>query len=573
MVRTTLLVVAVLVGTITATVAPAGAALAADAPADAGPDANGPESVPATIALAGDNASVNESDAPPDPDEDVIGWEKGYWYNESIDVDQSDGLSAAELEQFRARTMARVEKIRNLEFEHDVPIEFVSREEMKEIVRNRNFGKSGRDGIFEALFLIGENEDAETVRATGTGAGVLGFAAEEGSETMVLVTKDPEHPMVTPTTLAHEYVHMLQHQHFNLSRARYQRTTHDGEYGKDAVVEGEATLVHKLYAQRCQGDWNCVDTPEDWADTERGGNWALGFMGYVPYSDGAVWVNSLYESGGWEAVTEAHQSPPTSSEEMIHHREDDRPVELSIEDTARNGWEVRPFDGHRTERLGEVSIFTMFYYQHRTNGVEAVAGEFDVRNRDNEFDTLNYSTDAAEGWGNDRLLVYGNGDERGYVWKTVWDTERDATEFYEAYVSLLEAHDPAHPEASTWVIESGRFADAFRVVQDDKTVTIVNGPTVESLGNIRPGSTDDVDEGTTAVTTGNATSTGASDDPTTTAPSDESTSTEAPDDPATADDEITSTGGDSGSTPGFGAVAAVLGLIAAVAVTMVRRRG
>jgi len=32
-------------------------------------------------------------DPPADPDEDVIGWEDGVWYDESIDVNQSDGLT------------------------------------------------------------------------------------------------------------------------------------------------------------------------------------------------------------------------------------------------------------------------------------------------------------------------------------------------------------------------------------------------------------------------------------------------------------------------------------------------
>ncbi|MFQ3296000.1 MAG: hypothetical protein ACI8VE_003094, partial [Natrialbaceae archaeon] len=325
------------------------------------------------------------------------------------------------------------------------------------------------------------------------------------------------------------------------------------------VVEGEATLVHKLYLQECQGSWDCVDTPDNWADTERGGNWGISYMGYQPYSDGAVWVNSLYESGGWEAVNEAHRSPPTSSEATIHYQNsDEQPVEMAISDTSREGWAVQSFDGHRAERLGEVSIFTMFFYQHRVNGVDAVIGEFSQQ-RDGQFDAVNYSTDAAEGWGNDRLLVYENDDEAGYVWKTVWDTETDAAEFQEAYLSLLDAHDAAHPSDSIRVIENDRFADAFRVVKNGKTVTIVNGPTVDSLDDIRPRSEDDSGAGPTATATTEDTeqpTTESAADTTVTEPAEETTTNDGP--------VSTATGGDNGSTPGFGLTLAIGAVIAAI---------
>jgi hypothetical protein len=44
------------------------------------------------------------------------------------------------------------------------------------------------------------------------------------------------------------------------------------------------------------------------------------------------------------------------------------------------------------------------------------------------------ATRAAEGWGGDRYVLLEN-DSGGRVlhWKTVWDTERDAQEFRDAY--------------------------------------------------------------------------------------------------------------------------------------------
>ncbi|MDX1748601.1 MAG: hypothetical protein R3324_21930, partial [Halobacteriales archaeon] len=51
------------------------------------------------ISLTVQPIPVSAAEAPPpDPETDRLGWENGYWYNESITVDQSDGLSDEELD-------------------------------------------------------------------------------------------------------------------------------------------------------------------------------------------------------------------------------------------------------------------------------------------------------------------------------------------------------------------------------------------------------------------------------------------------------------------------------------------
>lgn len=79
----------------------------------------------------GQAATTTAADAPPDPSEDVIGWENGHWYNESIAVNQSDGLNDTELDAFVARSMARVEHLRQLEFARNVTVEPITRDELR----------------------------------------------------------------------------------------------------------------------------------------------------------------------------------------------------------------------------------------------------------------------------------------------------------------------------------------------------------------------------------------------------------------------------------------------------------
>ena len=69
---------------------------------------------------------------------------------------------------------------------------------------------------------------------------------------------------------------------------------------------------------------------------------------------------------------------------------------------------------------------------------------------------------------------------------TEWDTEEDAREFRRAYRAILDAQDAEQRAENTYVIPDGEFADAFRVTRSGTRVTIVNGPTTDDLGDIRP---------------------------------------------------------------------------------------
>ncbi|WP_237560395.1 hypothetical protein [Halolamina rubra] len=80
------------------------------------------------LVLAGCAAPAAPS---PTPGEDRLGWEDGYAATDSVAVDASDGLNESELDAVVARTMARVELIRGLEFEETVPVEVISREEFR----------------------------------------------------------------------------------------------------------------------------------------------------------------------------------------------------------------------------------------------------------------------------------------------------------------------------------------------------------------------------------------------------------------------------------------------------------
>ena len=509
-------------------------------------------------------AAAAQQAAPADPDSDVIGWENGYWHNESIDVDQSDGLSDAELDAYVARAMARVEYIREAEFESTVPVSVITREEYRNMSAgagaNRTEYNRWNDQVWEGLFIVGESTGSGDAIGETTGSSVLGFYSPTRDE-ITIVTDSPDSPTINNATLVHELVHALQDQRYDLTNATYRGETQDGDLAVDGVVEGEANYVETNYTQRCGVEWECVETPQAGGSGGGGGGGGpnLGILLTLlnPYSDGPVYVNEIVEEGGWDAFEEQFQNPPASSEQVIH-RTDETPHPIEFTDEGTNGWSTFPRDNPRlgqngSDTVGEASIYAMFWYQAREYRADTINpnGLFE---KSGPYDTYNYDAEPSNGWANDRLFPYRDGDgddaEYGYVWVTEWDTEEDAREFHDTYLQMLEAHDVRQTDEGYYVVPDGPFADAFLVRLDGERVTIVNGPTVDDVRDIQP-TLEPVDA---AQTTG---------EDATEAPADDTGDTGAGDDAAAS--ETTET---TGAGFGFGVAA----LAVAVAGFLARRR-
>ncbi len=510
-------------------------------------------SVPAPAAAA----PVGPADRA-DPPGDPIGWEGGYWHNESISVDQSDGLSADEREAFVARSMARVEYVRGLEFKREVPVSVRPRSEVDTGTANRSAAfDAWNNQVWEALLIVGEDRDANELLAELYGGSIAGYYDPAADE--IVVVGDGR-TTIDNATLVHELTHALQDQYHNLSKPRYSGDTQDGDLAAQGIVEGEAAYVETRYAQRCGDAWSCVPAPGG-----SGGatppNLGMYLAVYHPYSDGPPYVDALRERGGWEAVNRTLARPPNATEQVIHVT-DQEPADISFNDTARNGWAIYPDIGENgSDTLGEASIFAGFWYQDDRYGT-GVLDTDELYNVTGPYDAYDYSAAESSGWAGDRIYPYRQPStgKDGYVWRSRWDTRNDATEFATAYIRSLSAHDARLVDPNTYVVSEGPYADAFYIGRDGTQVTIANAPTVEDLHDVLPASASPRVVGTIPPTPtahadvrDNATLTPM---PTITIPV------------TTATERSTTTA--SGATPGFGAGITLAALAAAVALL---RRG
>jgi hypothetical protein len=144
-----------------------------------------------------------------------------------------------------------------------------------------------------------------------------------------------------------------------------------------------------------------------------------------PAKMGTAFVSYLWEQGGWEAINQAYQDPPLSTEHIMHPER--YPADLPLEVTLPNllpvlgeGWEL--FDQNT---LGEWNLYLML-----TSGVDPAA-------RQAPEDALA----AVEGWGGDTYQMFYHDETSQLLWISVvrWDTRADAAEFYD----LLGIHETA----------------------------------------------------------------------------------------------------------------------------------
>jgi PGF-CTERM protein len=550
----------------------------------------------ATVGDAPASATAAECDVGDGPE--LVGCWNGTHYEDDLSFNQSDGLSESELEALTHLTMARVEYIRERPFREDVPVQTVTRSEFM----NDSTGGNGtpdeafrtwNDQVWEALFVVGETKNANDEIDTVFGGAVSGFYSPS-EDRIVLVVAEGAETRIDPSTLAHELAHAMQDQYHDLTQPRYVGTTQDGDLAIDGIVEGEAVHIEELYTARCASNWSCIEAPTAGGGGGSSADFNFGILQTVlqPYSDGALYVESLVEEEGWAAVNETMNEPPASTAEVIHRTPEYETTEIEFEDTATGDWETYPDQGvDGAETAGEASMFVMFWYQSFEYGYPVLEPDASVRENvrihtrpDRELQTranYNYAHESTDGWAGDELYPYraGDGDDArdGYVWVTEWQTAGDAADFRETYLTMITAHgDDAYEAGEVYEIEDGDFPGAYGVVRDGSTVTIVHATEPAGVLELRPGTglalpaTDDTD----GADGGDDTDTGSdSDDSTGTGTgtdTDDGTDTDVGGDDA--DDSSGPDASTDDATPGFGIVATLLGLVAAVSLLARRSR-
>ncbi|PGF15524.1 hypothetical protein CP556_04925 [Natrinema sp. CBA1119] len=426
-----------------------------------------------------------------------------YAHDDVFEFDASDGLTEAQLEAVKHRSMARIEVVRGLKYDRDVDLEVMSRAEYRDR-RSDGTGNASAfaNEIWRGAFVVDGETDVNRAFDDLYGDSIQGYYV---NDRIVIITDDTDEIRIDRRILVHELTHALQDQHFGIAR---ESETIDGIRAENGLLEGEASVVPGRYDRRCGDEWQClpaVQPPATGGETlaDLPFNAGLFLSIYVPYAEGPPFVTDLHDRGGWDAVDAAHEAPPRSTAQLIHPERypATEPVDVSIPDRSSDEW--RPItdggDGEaRTETIGEATLFATLW----ANGVI----ERPLTEGATERSQYNYSHSATAGWAGDSIRVYQRTDESdrtGHVWRLAWESRADAAAFGDAYRQLLANRGADRVDTAgngVYRIPEGEaFEGAYRISVTGETVEIVGAPTVDDLEAIHP-----AESGSTQRTSGAA---------------------------------------------------------------------
>jgi hypothetical protein len=169
-------------------------------------------------------------------------------------------------------------------------------------------------------------------------------------------------------------------------------------------------------------------------------------------------VQAVMKKGGWSQVSDAYATLPASTEQIMHPEKflaNEKPVKIELADLTATL-------GRDWKRI-----------------VTDVNGEFGYQVLLTEFIQKHTARNAADGWGGDKYATYEESQKKNLLIAqfTVWDSEKDAQDFFEAYCQRIEkrynAKRPADLYAKPRVYETGEGLVAIEL--RDKDVVILEG--------------------------------------------------------------------------------------------------
>ncbi len=320
----------------------------------------------------------------------------------------------------------RVSDIGKLPFVKDVPLKEIDRNYLENFLESY-FRKEypedkaeKEEKLLRFLGLWNTEKKLNSLRKEVLFNQVVAFYDEMDSKSVYYISfkKGPLSDL-NSMILAHEIRHAIQDQHFNIGK--YFQGLSDFDDRRVAIlsaIEGDANLLMLQFAGLDPSLFvsfseriplNTLNLTPD------SGNIPLILKNLLifPYFSGLKFVYKVFSRGGWDEVNSILNSPPASTEQIIHPEKfieiREGPSQLKSFYSPDPGWKLSSsFVG------GELFVSTLL-----------------------ENFGINESKIASEGWGNGVLNFWEKGEKKLIHWATKWDTRNDAIEFLEALSQYL----------------------------------------------------------------------------------------------------------------------------------------
>ena len=384
-------------------------------------DADATEPAPAAEAAAPAAPEGAGAEAPPDPDPRL-----------AILIELTDPADVAVIDRIGATVAER----RGLALLDEVPVYLLRRADIpayleadEEVTAHEDAFDAGADDdvdqrIFALLGLIGDDVSLDDLFEDffiGLGLGFYDFDLQG----FVIISANDHVAGGDVSTITHEFVHVLQDQHFAISDYfESHRDNQDRILAARFVVEGDATNAERLFRDL---ERDLASRLEPRRDRAPGLSASvpplLEAIFTAPYITGARVIARVLEAEGLAGVDALLAEFPPSTEQLLH------PDKLAVREPPLDvdDPDVSSVLGSAWEPVGSDTL-----------------GEFVLRTLLGPATGSDLARQAAAGWGGDRLTAYrGPADMSMLVWELRWDTAADAAEIMAGLRGWLPARTGA----------------------------------------------------------------------------------------------------------------------------------
>jgi hypothetical protein len=412
-----------------------------------------PNREPSPVPEAGKETPETEPSGPPDPDQisaDVL----SQMAEIEVQVETLRGLNANSTVH---RSLLTQQQLRQNVID-ELLADYTDQEALDDAFVLSQFGLLVRDFPLHDFYIDLYSE------------GIAGYFDDEAQRMYVLQGSEFGGP--ERITYAHEFVHALQDQRYDLDEGlgfNDETCEEDSERcaALSSLVEGDATLLEEQWLRTYATSEDLMDLMEyydalDMQVFERAPRFIQEDL-LFPYLSGVEFVRALYDEAGWAGVDQAYLNPPVSTEQILHPDRfpDDVPDVLVVPQIA--------------EFLGSA-----------WRKVDAdVLGEWFTRLVLEEFIGTAEAYEAAEGWGGDYYLAFEHreSEQSILVLLSSWDTVRDAHEFAAAFRLYGDARFGERSVSTTseaaW--ENGASYSHFYLLGDQTLWILAPDETVAAL--------------------------------------------------------------------------------------------
>jgi hypothetical protein len=277
-------------------------------------------------------------------------------------------------------------------------------------------------------------------------------------------------------TLAHELVHALQDQHWDLaSRSKYRPGGGDASEALSALAEGDATsAMFDVMLSRAPGAAlkTAAEIPDDVfvAQIQEGMSQdhnakapqVMRASLAAPYVYGTLFVNALRRRGGWTEVDRAWADVPTTTEQILH---------------------LEKWDQHEAALLVPPPPFVTLGPAWQVADEDS-EGELGTRIAFEEWMDSPAAARASAGWGGDRalLLADASGELVAFAWRLRFDPpapsreDRATSTFLAIGQALDQALGPAHARDSAFTCRERVDRGPLAVARVGRDILFVFGP-------------------------------------------------------------------------------------------------